>query len=478
MTTETAPANSEEALALAFADRHANKLRYVAQWGQWFIWDSKCWRTDETRQVFSMARALCREAAAELNKASERKRVASAKTRAAVVALACEDRRLAATIEQWDTDPWLLNTPDGVIDLHTGKMREHRPEDYMTKQTAVSPGGDCPKWKTFLGTITGGDSELQRYLQRVSGYCITGTTHEQQLFFFYGSGKNGKGVFVLTLSRILADYHRPTSIETFTVSRSERHPTELAGLRGARLVTCSETEEGRRWSESRIKELTGGDMITARFMRQDFFDFYPLFKLLFSGNHMPALRTVNKAITRRFNRVPFTVTIPDEQVILDLADQLKAEWPGILAWAIEGCLEWQKIGLAPPKAVTDATESYLESEDVLGEWIEECCVLDTNAWTSSTELFNSWKSWAMERDEWVGSEKSFSQRLEDRGGKIRKHRTREARGFAGLRMNYGDVVRVQANGQGEAPAQANGQGEAPAQAKPQVYAGVQAERRG
>ena len=308
-----APPYSEEALALAFADRHANTLRYVAEWGQWLIWDGTCWRMDRTRQVFTLARELCREVATKAYKPSERRRIASAKTRAAVVSLAGEDRRLAATTEQWDADPgcstprtaWSICTPAGCA--------PHQPTDYMTKQTAVSPEGECPRWKKFLGEITGGDEELQRYLQRISGYSLTGVTSEQELYFFYGAGNNGKGVFVTLTS---------PAYYTITIgrhqSRHSRSPNPIAirpswpGLRGARLVTAAETEEGRRWAEARIKEMTGGDKISARFMRQDFFDFFPQFKLLFSGNHMPTLRTVNKAITRRFNRIPFAVTIPDD----------------------------------------------------------------------------------------------------------------------------------------------------------------------
>jgi putative DNA primase/helicase len=385
--------------------------------------------------VFSLARELCREIAVKVNKSSERKRIASAKTRAAVVSLAGEDRRLAATTDQWDADPWLLNTPDGVVDLHTGKLRKHRATDYMTNQTAVSPKGQCPQWMAFLQEITEGDVELQRYLQRISGYSLTGVTIEQELYFFYGSGNNGKGVWTRAVAGILHEYHRPTSIETFTVAKFERHPTELAALHSARLVTAAETEEGRRWAEARIKEMTGGDEMQARFMRQDFFDFFPQFKLLFSGQHMPILRAVNKAIARRFNRIPFTVTIPDDKVNKNLTEELKPEWPGILAWMIEGCQEWQRIGMCPPKAVIDATESYLESEDILGEWIDECCIRDANAWESSTALFNSWKAWAVGREEWIGSEKTFSAKLEDRGEFTRrKNREQTKRGFAGLRL--------------------------------------------
>ena len=181
--------------------------------------------------------------------------------------------------------------------------------------------------------------------------------------------------------------------------------------------------------------MTGGDEMQARFMRQDFFDFFPQFKLLFSGQHMPILRAVNKAIARRFNRIPFTVTIPDDKVNKNLTEELKPEWPGILAWMIEGCQEWQRIGMCPPKAVIDATESYLESEDILGEWIDECCIRDANAWESSTALFNSWKAWAVGREEWIGSEKTFSAKLEDRGEFTRrKNREQTKRGFAGLRL--------------------------------------------
>jgi putative DNA primase/helicase len=435
MMIDEAPRYSEEALALEFAKRHVDRLRYVAKWTQWFIWDGSCWRMDETRKVFTLARDLCREVAIGVNKPAERKRIACAKTRAAVVSLAGEDRRLVATIDQWDTDPWLLNTPGGVVDLRTGEMREHRADDYMTKLTAVAPGGECPLWQKFMTEVTGRDTNLQNYLKRVAGYCLTGVTSEQELFFCYGPGGNGKGVWTETLSGVMRDYHEATSIETFTVAHNERHPTELASLRGARLVTASETEEGRRWAEARIKEMTGGDTITARFMRQDFFSYKPQFKLLFSGNHMPTLRSVNKAITRRFNRIPFGVTIEDDKVDPHLVEKLKAEWPGILAWAIDGCLEWQRVGLKPPEAVAAATETYLESEDVLGAWLEEKCEFDANYWTSMPDLFGSWRSWAVVRDEWFGSVKIFSQRLEDRG-KFKRQKNKEGtqRGFTGLQL--------------------------------------------
>jgi putative DNA primase/helicase len=422
---------------MEFADRYADTLRYVAQWSKWFVWDGMIWRDDRTRSVFTRANRLCHEIARSLNKGSARMTIANAKTRAAVVALAGEDPRLVATIDQWDTDPWLLNTPRGVVDLRTGKMREHRANDYMTKITAVGPepGSDCPRWKAFMSQITNGDGELQRYLQRISGYALTGITTEQELYFFYGTGNNGKGVWILVVSGILNDYHTAAAIETFTQNKFDRHPTELAKLRGARLVTAAETEEGRYWNESRIKQLTGGDAVDARLMRQDFFSFYPQFKLLFSGNHMPTLHIVNKAIVRRFNRIPFNVTIPDDQINKNLAAELKEEEAvGILNWMIEGCMEWQKIGMCPPQAVTEATDSYLEGQDTIGAWIEDSCDKDAQAFESTTDLFDSWKPWAEGREERVGSVKTFSSKLEDRG--LRKGRNKEQtkKGFYGLKL--------------------------------------------
>jgi putative DNA primase/helicase len=409
------PEFADEGLALRFSDRYRDRLRYVAAWGRWLIWDGSVWRFDDTMRAFDLARGICREAAAECDKDSVASSVASAKTVAAVERLAKADRRHAATVDQWDSDPWLLNTPNGVVDLRTGDMRPHDPNDYMTKITAVAPGGECPLWLQFLARITGENADLQDFLMRAAGYCLTGITREHALFFGYGTGANGKGTFLNTLTAILAGYAVVAPMETFTASPNDRHPTDLAMLRGARLVAAQETEEGRRWAESRIKALTGGDPITARFMRMDFFTFVPLFKLFIAGNHKPGLRGVDEAIRRRLNLIPFTVTIPVEERDQRLAEKLQAEMRGILAWAIEGCLLWQKIGLAAPAAVVSATDDYIAAEDALSLWLEDRCRAIGYGGTESSVLYASWRSWASAAGEEPGSQKRFSQALEAKG---------------------------------------------------------------
>ena len=411
---------TDEGLALEFTTQHRSTLRYVASWGRWMQWSGSVWKADTTLHVVDLSRAICRRASTNCNEARIAASIASAKTVGAVERLAKADRHHAATVEQWDCDPWLLNTPGGTVDLRTGKMRRHRAEDYLTKTTAVTPGGECPLWLRFLQRITAGDLDLQAYLQRIAGYSLTGSIREHALFFGYGTGANGKGVTINTISGIMGDYAAIATMETFTASPSDRHPTDLAMLRGARLVTAQETEEGRRWAESRIKAMTGGDPITARFMRQDFFTYTPCFKLLIAGNHRPALRGVDEAIRRRMNLIPFSVHIPEDERDADLPEKLIAEWPGILKWAIAGCLEWQQIGLAPPPAVKSATDEYPPAEDAPENWLTECCIRRCTLHTASTDLFESWKSWADAAGEFAGSQKSLTQKLVSKGFQKRR----------------------------------------------------------
>ena len=429
------PAFSDEALALRFAELHANDLRYVAAWGRWLSWSGTRWQFDDTLGAYDLARKVCRAVAAQCNKQKVAAVLASAKTVAAVERLAKADRRIAATVDQWDTDPWVLNTPGGVIDLRTGERGPHRPCDYITKATTVAPDGNCttPTWDAFLDRVTAGNAELVAFLKRMAGYALTGSTIEHALFFLYGTGANGKTTFINAVTGVAGHYHRAAPIETFTAAQNERHPTDLAGLRGARLVTSVETEEGRRWAESKIKTLTSGDKIAARFMRQDFFEFVPNFKLLIAGNHKPGLRSVDEAIRRRFHLVPFNVVIPPEQRDKNLGDRLRAEWPGILAWMIDGCIVWQKCGLAPPEAVTSATAAYLEAEDAIAAWIEDAGIHDQNAWEKTATLFAKWKAWADNAGEHAGTRKGFSEKIEARG--LIPERKSYGRGFRGFKLH-------------------------------------------
>lgn len=427
---------TEDALALAFTRRYYRDWRYVSAWGRWMMWDGHRWRAEDTLAATDLIRSVCRHTAMRADNPKIAARLASSGTVAGVERLARSDRRHAATTAEWDADSWLLNTPGGVVDLTTGRQRAHDRTDRMTRVTTATPGGDCPIWRQFLTEVTGGDIELQAYLQRTAGYALTGSTQEHALFFLYGTGANGKSVFVNTLATILGDYATNAPMDTFMETRNDRHPTDMASLRGARFVSAIETEQGRRWAESKIKNLTGGDKISARFMRQDFFEFLPQFKLFVAGNHKPAIRNIDEAMKRRLHLIPFTITIPPERRDKLLQQRLLAERDGILAWAVQGCLDWQRLGrLDPPQQVKDATEEYFEAEDALGRWLDERCVREANAKSLTAELFNDWKQWAESAGEFVGSQRRFSDLLITRGC-VQWKNTAGLRGFRGIDIKH------------------------------------------
>jgi len=435
---------SEQDLADTFLAEHGDRVRSVPLQKSWLVWDGARWKRDEKRVTPALARDTLRRIAdrvARQGATAKEKRAALRLARAIssaqkvtnVLALAGADPRVTVIPEMLDAGRWVLNTPSGIVDLKTGELLPHDADLLLTKITGVplAPGGDCPRWKAFLREATGGDQAMSQYLQRLLGYCLTGSVREHVIAFIHGPGGNGKTVLVETAAFVLGDYATHAPMNTFMASAFDRHPTEVAALQGARFVTASETDERGRWNEARLKSLSGGDRVTARFMRQDFFEFDPQFKLVLIGNHKPELTSVGDAIRRRLHLIPFTTRPPKPDP--DLLEKLRAEAPAILGWMVEGCFAWQREGLAAPKAVQAATEEYLSDEDALGRWLTEECEVDLEAAQPTLELFVSWCTWCRERGEDPGTSRRFAQLLINRGFKRWRDPKTRRHGFAGVR---------------------------------------------
>lgn len=404
---------THDAVAVAFAQHHAGTLRRVESWNLWLRWDGTRWAADRTGQTSDLVRDFCRAVSSDI---PERQRLTgSAQFIRSVESLARTDRALAAAPEDFDKDAFLLNTPAGPFDLSANQLLSPDPRLLLSKCTNVRVGGPCPRWEAFVSRITSGDEDLAAFLQRIAGYCLTGSTREHALFFFHGSGANGKSTFINTLAHVMGDYAAVAAMDTFTATAGNRHPTDLAALRAARLVVAPETAHGSHWDEARIKAATGGDAITARFMRGDFFTYSPAYKILIAGNHKPRFHAVDPALKRRIHLIPFASFIPPGERDIYLPDRLRAESEGILRWAVEGALEWQRQGLNPPTAVADATAEYFSTQDPLADWLIECCEIAPGYRATPSELFSSWQSWANRSGEHAGNRLSFGNRLESAG---------------------------------------------------------------
>ena len=404
---------TEELLAQMFEARWGGVICFDCQQNAWFFWNETegRWKKDETHIAFYYAREICRQ-----SNIAGLKTFAKASTYAGVERICQASPVFAVTSKIWDTDPWLLGVPGGVVDLRIGQPRPARKEDRITKQTAVAPDWQmpCPVFRKFLNEITKQNRELEIYLQRIAGYALTGSVREQKLFFIYGVGKNGKTLFINTISGAMGDYAVDAAMDTFVRRQGERHPTDIASLRGARLVSAIETEEGRRWDEALIKKLTGGDPVTARFMRQDFFTYLPQFTLIIAGNHAPLLSNVGEGIRRRFQIIPFEFKA--DPVDDQLENKLRQEWPAILAWAIDGARDWNEYGLTLPEVVARETEEYFAGQDQIQGWLTECCLAGPNHRDQSSVIFNSWKAWAKDKGalEEAPSMKRLTALLKDR----------------------------------------------------------------
>jgi putative DNA primase/helicase len=420
------PEYSEDSLAERFTERYQDKMKYDGANRRWFIWEEGIWQEDASGIAIDKARRICKLASsdvmADTSLGNKQHRIShnisSYRMFGAVEKIARTDRRHIVKPTRFDSKAWLLNTPGGVVDLKTGQLRPARQEDYCTLVTAATPGGECPTWMKFLDDCTQSDPELLLYLQRVAGYCLTGSVNEHSFFFCYGSGGNGKGTFINLIDWLMGTYSKVATMDTFLEQRFSKHSSELAFLQGARLVTSQEVDSGSRWNESRIKTLTGGDPITAREMYGSEFTFYPTFKLLFSGNNKPMIKNVDKAIRRRMYLVPFEFEVADENIIGDLREILmEKEAGGILQWAIQGCLDWQHNALGAPDKVRMTTDQYFEDEDRIGSFFLECCESGLGYRETTSRLYQRYREWCEENGVFSQSRWNFLAAIGQKGYK-------------------------------------------------------------
>lgn len=407
-------------------------LRYCHLWGKWLVWDNRRWKVDDTGGIVRCAKETVRairEEAADCESEDQQKSLmkwalkseAEARIKS-MIALAQSEPGIPVSPDDLDADPWLLCVSNGVIDLRTGELREHRRDDLITKWTPVvyDQRAECPTWLAFLDTIMAGKRSLIDFLQRTAGYSLSGSTGERALFFLYGVGANGKSTFLETIKAILGDYAMKTPTETLLAKQDGAIPNDVARLKGARFVSASEAEEGKRLAESLVKSLTGGDTISARFMRGEWFDFKPEFKLWLATNHKPIIRGTDKGIWDRIRLIPFEVRIPDDQQDKELPKKLSAELEGILAWAVQGCLDWRRIGLGTPDEVHAAVASYRSEMDTLAAFLNDRCIVMTGARASAKELFESYKAWCEASGERPITQRMLGMRLKERGFENRR----------------------------------------------------------
>jgi putative DNA primase/helicase len=356
-----------------FARDHVGTMRHVRAWGSWLAWQGTHWAKGDASAAERSAKATALKIGDEAAGADDPKAVfkwaAKSQERRSIenmLAMARSEDGIAVDASALDADQWVLNVRNGTLDLRTGQLRPHDPADLITKiaPVAFDAAAACPLWTSILERVVP-DTDTRAFLKRAVGYALTGDVGEHCLFFLHGTGRNGKSTFVNTLQSLLGDYAREGAPSLLLSKRNESHPTEVAALFGSRFVSCQEVEQGRTWAESTIKSLTGGDRITARRMREDFWEFAPTHKFFVCGNHRPRVRGGDEGIWSRMRLVPFEQFIRESERDPNLPAKLAAELPGILNWAIAGCLEWQKAGLQQPSAVATATAGYREAEDVV-----------------------------------------------------------------------------------------------------------------
>ena len=428
LITEIAYKYTDIGNAERFAAKFSKDTRFCAEYKAWFVWDSQRWEEDVIGSIWLKAKDVVRsmyEEAYTLEDPKERETLFN-------WANQCEKRlmlwamvdlaksMLPIRADRFDTNPMLLNCENGTLDLKTGLLQPHNPDDYHSKISPVvwDENAKAPLWDRFLLEIMRGRKELVDYLQRVIGYCLTGDIREQILIVCHGSGSNGKSTLIDTVYAMLGGYARQMAPETIMAStrrEAGRATPELAMLAGVRFVGTVETRENQAIDESLTKQLTGGDPITARPLYGRYFQYTPAFKVLMSTNHLPTIKGDDHAIWRRIRKIPFDVRIADEDQDKLLGEKLLTELPGILRWAVAGCLQWQKHGLETPDAVVKATVEYRSSQDVLADFLDECTVEGDGYVTPKKELYDAYTSWCRENGEKDISQRALSTKLQDRG---------------------------------------------------------------
>jgi putative DNA primase/helicase len=421
---------------------HGAELRYCHTWQRWLRWHAGRWLDDDTGYVGHLAqdtmRQLLHEAAdiidPDLRKKTIREVIAAERANRiqGMLRLAGDYQPHAVTPAMLDRDPWLFNVRNGTINLHTGQLRPHDAADLITKQAPVdyNPDAQAPAWRGFLERVIP-DPELRHFLRRAVGYSLTGLTSEQILLILYGSGSNGKSTYTETILKLLGDYGQQSPPETFLEKR-DGIPNDVARLRSTRFVLATEISEGRRLNESLVKRMTGGDTMTARFMRSEYFEFQPQFTPWLATNHRPEIRGTDHAIWRRVKLVPFEIHIPDEDQDHGLKTRLLDEFPGILAWAVRGCLDWQMDGLQEPDIVKAATAEYRQDMDVLGGFLDDCCDLSDTYSETAADLYRGYHDWLKKTGSEGLAARTFGLKLGERGFKQR--RTGSSRLWLGLRL--------------------------------------------
>ncbi len=426
--------------------RHGKDLRFCYQRALWLRWSGMCWEWDEGDKIAALAKETVRdiyhEAGVETDAsrrgmlASHAQRSESDQRLAALIKLAQSEPGIPVRLSELDADPWLFNCLSGCIDLRSGQLRPHRREDLITTLVDLpfDPEAKCPIWMKFLSRVTEGNEELTSYLQRAVGYSLTGVTKLQVVFFLYGTGSNGKTTFMNTVRRIVGTYGDSVNAELFMAKdRGSGGPREgLANLAGKRLVVASELEENKQLNVALVKNLTGGEPVKADRKYEHEFEFSPQFKPWLVGNHKPVIPDTTFSTWRRLKLIPFAVIIPPHEMDPDLPSKLEAELPGILAWAVEGCLNWQRFGLQEPAAVQAATSVYRASEDRLAEFFEDCCVLEPAASAPKPALLEAYQQWSRQNGLEALKTRAFRAGLLEKG--ITEGKTGSTRYWRGLAL--------------------------------------------